>query len=249
MIKIIKQDYLNRDDAFSSSAPESVSKTVSDIISDVIKRGDTALREYTMRFDKCNLDNIQVTDEEIEFAFNNIEPDFMIFTHDHLDHYDPETAPVFLGESRKPMTVLCPFSVWQKARCHGKNHSYVLFNRHTEWTDKGIRFCAVRAVHSDAYAIGVIIEDLAENKVYYVTGDTLYSKEIFSDLPENIDLVFLPINGVGNNMNATDAVRFFHACGARRAVPYHVGMFDNKSPDIFDGENKIILELYKEREL
>ena len=22
----------------------------------------------------------------------NIEPDFMIFTHDHLDHYDPETA-------------------------------------------------------------------------------------------------------------------------------------------------------------
>jgi len=179
----------------------------------------------------------------------NIEPDFMIFTHDHLDHYDPETVPVFLGESRKPMTVLCPFSVWQKARCHGKNHSYVLFNRHTEWTDKGIRFCAVRAVHSDAYAIGVIIEDLAENKVYYVTGDTLYSKAIFSDLPENIDLVFLPINGVGNNMNATDAVRFFHACGARRAVPYHVGMFDNKSPDIFDGENKIILELYKEREL
>ncbi len=28
----------------------------------------------------------------------DIEPDVMIFTHDHLDHYDPDTAPVFLGD-------------------------------------------------------------------------------------------------------------------------------------------------------
>ena len=26
----------------------------------------------------------------------SVEPDIMIFTHDHLDHYDPETAPHFL---------------------------------------------------------------------------------------------------------------------------------------------------------
>ena len=179
----------------------------------------------------------------------NVEPDFMIFTHDHLDHYDPETASVFLGANRKPMTILCPLSVWQKARSFGKNHNYVLFNRHTVWTDKGIHFSAVRAEHSDAYAIGVIIEDIAENKAYYVTGDTLYNKEIFSDLPEKIDMVFLPINGVGNNMNVTDAVRFFKDCGARWAVPYHVGMFDSKTTDIFNDENKIILEVYKESEL
>ena len=50
-------------------------------------------------------------------------------------------------------------------------------------------------------------------------------------------------------MNETDAVRFFRACGARRAVPYHIGMFDGKTTDIFDDENKITLEIYKEREL
>ena len=77
MIKILKQDYLKRDDAFSSSAPETVTKTVSDIISDVIKRGDIALKEYTERFDKCFLDNIQVTDEEIEFAFSDVEESFI----------------------------------------------------------------------------------------------------------------------------------------------------------------------------
>jgi len=179
----------------------------------------------------------------------NIEPDFMVFTHDHLDHYDPETAPRFLCEGRNPMTVLSPTSVWKKARVCGGGHNYVLFDRGSEWTDKGIHFTAVRAVHSDAYAIGVIIEDLTENKVYYVTGDTLYNREIFSDLPESIDVIFLPINGVGNNMNATDAVRFFKDSGAKRAVPYHVGMFDSKTADIFDDENKIILEVYKESEL
>jgi histidinol dehydrogenase len=86
MIKIIKQDYLNRDDAFSSSAPESVTKTVSDIISDVIQRGDTALKEYTLKFDKCDLDNIQVTDEEIEFAFNNIDPEFIEILKEAADN-------------------------------------------------------------------------------------------------------------------------------------------------------------------
>ena len=178
----------------------------------------------------------------------DIEPDFMIFTHDHLDHYDPETASIFLEKKDKKMTVLSPTSVWKKARAYGY-HNYVEFNPHTEWTEYGFRFCAVKAVHSDPFAIGVIIEDLEEKKIYYVTGDTLYNSEIFKDLPDHIDAVFLPVNGVGNNMNEADAVRFFRACGARRAIPYHVGMFDRKAPDIFDDENKIILEVYKESEL
>ncbi len=185
----------------------------------------------------------------IKKALFDIEPDIMIFTHDHLDHYDPETASRFLKKQDKQMTVLSPTSVWQKARVHGGAHNYVEFNRHTEWTEYGVRFRAVKAVHSDPFAIGVIIEDLTEKKTYYVTGDTLYNSEIFNDLPKNIDLVFLPINGVGNNMNETDAVRFFHACGAKRAVPYHIGMFDSKTPDIFDDKDKIILEVYKESEL
>jgi len=185
----------------------------------------------------------------IDERFFAVAPDVMIFTHDHLDHYDPETAPRFLERSEKAMTVLCPTSVWQKARQHGGGHNYVEFNRHTEWTERGIRFSAVKAAHSDAYAIGVIIEDLWEHKVYYVTGDTLYHKEIFVDLPEKIDVVFLPVNGVGNNMNATDAARFAERTGAKVAVPLHVGMFDELSPEIFEAENRLILEMYQEREV
>lgn len=194
--------------------------------------------------EKVNPDNYRRV--PIKKDIFNIEPDIMIFTHDHLDHYDPETAPVFLENDRKPMTVLSPFSVWQKTRCHGKKHNYVLFDRHSEWTEGDLRFRAVKAAHSDPCAIGVVIEDTIEGKTYYVTGDTLYNSEIFADLPEKIDVVFLPINGVGNNMNATDAERFAKKCGAKHVVPIHYGMFDSIDPEAFKCENKIIPILWEE---
>ena len=178
-----------------------------------------------------------------------IEPDVMIFTHDHLDHYDPETAEIFLGTERTKKTVLSPTSVWQRARALGGGHNYVMFNRHTEWTEGGVRFTAVKAEHSDPLAIGVLIEDIEAQKTYYVAGDTLYNDEIFGDLKKDIDLAFLPVNGVGNNMNVTDATRFFKRCGAKRAAPYHVGMFDSLSPEIFDDKNKITLKIYEETEI
>lgn len=175
----------------------------------------------------------------------DLTPDVLLFTHDHLDHYDPQTAPRFLEKSGS-MTVLAPGTCWQKARQFGGDHNYVLFDRGTEWTQGDVRFTAVTAVHSDAYAIGVVIE--GEGKCIYVTGDTLYSRRILAELPQHIDAVFLPVNGVGNNMNMTDAARFARDCGAKIAVPIHLGMFDDLDPKAFPVSNKIIPEIYKEME-
>lgn len=185
----------------------------------------------------------------VDPTFFALDPDILLFTHDHLDHYDPETAPILLENSQKSITVLCPGSVWPKARACGGDHNYVLFDRHTQWTQGNFRFRAIKAVHSDSYAIGVVIEDLSDGRVYCITGDTLYSEEIFSDLPERIDFLFLPVNGVGNNMNAVDAQRFCLRCGAKCAVAYHVGMFDSLTPHILHVENQMILEYGKEKEV
>ena len=76
-------------------------------------------------------------------------------------------------------------------------------------------------------------------------GDTLYNRNIFKVLPEDIYAVFLPINGVGNNMNMADAARFARDCGAYFAVPIHFGMFDNINPEDFMAENRVIPEVYK----
>ena len=204
---------------------------------------DPYLSNSVEKVEPINYRRVPVKEE-----FLSVTPDVMIFTHDHLDHYDPETAPIFLERKEKRMTVLSPSSVWQKARAF-KAHNNVLFNRGTSWTEYGFRFTAVKAEHSDVHAIGVLIEELDTAKIFYVTGDTLYNEAIFADLPENIDIMFLPINGVGNNMNVNDAARFFKKSGAKTAVPYHVGMFDEKTPEMFDADNRIILEIYKETEV
>ncbi|MBE5755044.1 MAG: MBL fold metallo-hydrolase [Clostridiales bacterium] len=176
----------------------------------------------------------------------DIQPDIMIFTHNHLDHYDPETVKNFITD-KTSVTVLAPSSVWTEVRKIGGNNNFVQFNRYTEWTEKGIKFSAVKAEHSDITPIGVIIDD--GEKKYYITGDTLYNKEIFNDLPKDIDVVFLPVNGVGNNMNAIDAQRFCEVVKPKYAVPIHFGMFDSLTGEEFSFNKRVIPKIYKEIEL
>ena len=183
----------------------------------------------------------------VDESFLKLVPDIIVLTHDHLDHTDPDTLKHYLGENTE-VCVLASGNAWDKVRkmFGGIKNNYVELNRGTEWTEKGIRFQAVHAEHSDHRAIGVIIE--AEGNIYYVTGDTLYNKRIFDDLPDHIDYVFLPVNGVGNNMNMKDATRFCGRIGAV-AVPLHCGLFDEKDLNDFEYDNKIVPEFYKEIKL
>ena len=175
-----------------------------------------------------------------------IKPDVMIFTHNHRDHYDPETVSNFIT-SDSNITVLAPKSVWDEVRKIGGKNNYVMFDRGTRWTENGIRFTAVKAEHSDITPIGVIIDD--GNRKYYITGDTLYNKEIFADIPDDIYALFLPVNGVGNNMNMYDAACFAKRINAQKVIPIHIGMFDEFTADDFECDNKIIAEIYKEIKL
>ena len=54
-------------------------KIVSDIVEDVRKRGDEALFEYTLKFDKCEINkgNVEVTKAEIEEAYKALDNDFI----------------------------------------------------------------------------------------------------------------------------------------------------------------------------
>lgn len=180
----------------------------------------------------------------VDERFLSVTPDILVLTHNHLDHTDPETLAHYLGENTA-VCVLASENAYLNARKRfgGLKNNYVRFNAGTEWTERGIRFRAVYAEHSDPHAIGVLIE--AEGKVYYVTGDTLYNARILSELPKHIDCVFIPVNGVGNNMNMTDAKRFCEQIGAP-AVPMHCGLFDGKDLNDFAYEKKIIPNFYKE---
>lgn len=180
----------------------------------------------------------------VDQSFLKIKPNVLVITHDHADHFDKETLKHFLTDNSK-MTVLSPWSVWQEIRKFGGENNYVLFNSGTTWTENNIKFKAVKAEHSDFYAIGVIIN--VEGKNYYVTGDTLYNEAVLESVKDiEIEALFLPINGKGNNMNKVDAATFAKRVGAKYIVPMHFGLFDNLSATEFLVDNKLILTPYKE---
>lgn len=207
---------------------------------------------YTVMLDPFFSDCVRKRDpkkyrrSEVPEAFWSIRPDMMIFTHDHIDHYDPETAPHFVNENTS-VTVLSPGSVYEKVRHLGGDNNYVRFDPHTSWSEGGLCITAVKAVHSDPEAIGVIIDD--GEKKYYVTGDTLYNEDIFEDIPDDIYAVFVPVNGVGNNMNMIDAKRFCNKVNATYVVPFHCGMLDDLKLEQFECENRVIPELYQQVEV
>lgn len=182
----------------------------------------------------------------VDERFLTLKPDVIVVTHCHLDHLDPETLKYYLTKDASCL-VLAPNGSWQQLRetFPQTNCNYVLFQNGTTWNEGNITFRAVKAEHSDAYAIGIILS--AEGKNYYVTGDTLYSESVFDSIPSPLDLhaVFLPVNGVGNNMNFTDAANFARRVGARYTVPLHVGLFDSIDPSDFPIGNKIVPEMYQ----
>ncbi len=184
--------------------------------------------------------------EPVNEKIFDIKPDVIILTHDHLDHTDEQTLAHFLNKE-STVLVLASKNSWQHVRTVFGGNNYVMFNRGTVWTFKDIQFTAVKAEHSDDFAIGVIIDD--GNKKYYITGDTLFNKFIFEDIPSDIDTVFLPINGKGNNMNLDDASRFAFLVNANHSVPIHFGLFDSLNPELFKVDNRVIPQIFKEVEL
>ncbi len=78
MIKILKYTEVTPSQIFDRTLPTaSVEEAVSEIIADVIKRGDEALFDYAERFDKVKLSSLVVTPEEIEESKRLVDKKFL----------------------------------------------------------------------------------------------------------------------------------------------------------------------------
>ena len=70
---IAPEQILNRD----IKAEENVSAAVDAVLSEVNKNGDSALRVYTKRFDGADLQQLQVTKEELDEAWESLDAEFV----------------------------------------------------------------------------------------------------------------------------------------------------------------------------
>ncbi len=87
MIKIFKYGTVSNDEIFARNNPTGdVSDIVKDIIENVKNNGDKALKEYAQKFDGAELDSIEVSEEEIDEAFNLVEPEFIRILKDAAEN-------------------------------------------------------------------------------------------------------------------------------------------------------------------
>ena len=78
MIRIFKYNEVSESEIFARVTPKmDVAGTVSDIIENVKQRGDEAVLEYCRKFDRAQLDTLEVSEAEIEQAFEVVEPEFV----------------------------------------------------------------------------------------------------------------------------------------------------------------------------
>ena len=98
---------------------DSVMPVVREIITAVKRRGDDALREYTLKFDSVRLDEIEVSEEEKESARASVDSDLKLYIEQALNrirdfHQRQKKAAwverfaegVYIGELYRPLEVV-----------------------------------------------------------------------------------------------------------------------------------------------
>ncbi len=175
---------------------------------------------------------------------------YYLITHNHSDHFDPETIePV---AKANPKTVfICPPSCRVKIDKHfpglASRFKFIQSRKEYEITED-VRLFALPAAHEEleiddtgeyvSFSYLLLFDDF--RKAVFFAGDTIPYEEqaetITKHVPAGYGLVMaLPVNGrdseraalgVKGNLTLEEAVELYHECNAGLFVPCHFGMFE-----------------------
>jgi L-ascorbate 6-phosphate lactonase len=186
----------------------------------------------------------------LELAADGV--DWLLVTHEHLDHLDLPLLPALLERSPGVRVVL-PASLVELVEDVVPASQLVPVQAPDTVDLGGLELTVVPAIHGvsveDAYGDGSAIGGRPRFVGYvlggpagvYHAGDTIVTGELGGALePLAIDVAFLPVNGrdtereargIVGNMNAAEAVDLALAIGARRLVPIHWDGFAGNTVD------------------
>jgi L-ascorbate 6-phosphate lactonase len=169
----------------------------------------------------------------VPVAIEDLQPDYIYCTHNHLDHFDPQTILKIL-EVYPLCKIIGPTSVIEHAtRLKISSRNMILLNQYEHLSLGKLKLTATPAFHSDPFSTGLLIKD--EQHTVYFSGDTEYVPELAGLITKmsgtKPDLFFVCINGKLGNMNAEDAARLALALNPEIVVPNHYGMFAENTAD------------------
>jgi L-ascorbate metabolism protein UlaG (beta-lactamase superfamily) len=160
-----------------------------------------------------------------------VDPDAILISHLHLDHYDPRSLRLF----RRDTPVLAPVGAGLSLRWRGFKEI------HEVEPGERVRVGSVEVVATDAKhrgtrhplaartpSLGYVVS--GSHSVYFA-GDTAFFSGIADVWPERLDVAMLPIAGIGplmpefKHMSPRDAVRAMELLRPRLVVPIHWGTY------------------------
>ncbi len=168
--------------------------------------------------------------------------DWLLVTHEHLDHLDPYSLRAVTARS-PGLTIVAPAPLEPLVRAAAPDAAFTGVERgdRVELPGAG-RATVVPAIHgrtvADGYAddqafVGYVLE--LEGTSVYHAGDTIVTDGLVEALaPLRVDVALLPVNGRGyfrerdelvGNMGPRDAVALAAEIGASILVPIHWDLF------------------------
>jgi L-ascorbate metabolism protein UlaG (beta-lactamase superfamily)/glycosyltransferase involved in cell wall biosynthesis len=176
------------------------------------------------------------------------DADWVLITHEHIDHCDPHTIPA-LGAASPQACFLAPQPVAKILRGWGIADERILrADEHWREIGPGLQVRATPAAHpdicrdTDGYLsyVGYLLNYYG--KLIYLAGDTFVRQEILDTLTAEgpIHTAFLPVNehnffrgrrGIIGNMSVREAFQFAEEIGCKQVVPVHWDMFAANSVD------------------
>lgn len=207
---------------------------------------------------KSKLDHTRLMPVPVQPENLNCIDEYFI-THDHIDHFDPDTVDPVL-HSNPNAKFWCPPSCKKVVAEYfpAENSRFAVINSGDKYRlTTNTSLIAIPAAHEELekdsegeyVCFSYIVLFATEKKAVFFAGDTIpfaeQSELINKNIPDGYELTMvLPVNGrdkkraelgFKGNMDIDEAVTLANACKASRLVPCHFGMFAlNDIPERID---------------
>jgi len=155
---------------------------------------------------------------------DEIQPDILIATHAHYDHFDPDSVPALLTSGAK--LIAAKDCAAECERLGISTQSVRFIGAGDTVTERDVTVTAKPCDHGEQIpdAIALLLE--VDGKRIYIAGDTSFRPDYLSapDL-QNPDLAILPINGAFGNMDEEQAARAAAVMKPELTIPCHFWNF------------------------
>ena len=163
--------------------------------------------------------------------YDSLEFDILISTHAHYDHFDIDAIPYILHENTKLFcSENCKKFVDKMDLTTMNNIVYVKPNDFYSIDGFDISFVKCDHGSSAPDAFGVVID--VDGKIIYEVGDSSLRLDYINDLPDNIDVLIGPINGMYGNMDSKELSELASYIKPDITIPCHYGMFASHGGDL-----------------